>query len=84
MHRRSFVRLLAAAAASVKATGLDLLARGRTAQRRAANPVGPAPAEDRHAIRTGRHARHARAVSWPRRDGEVRQVRRHGDQHRQR
>jgi hypothetical protein len=30
MHRRSFVRLLAAAAASAKATGLDLLARGRT------------------------------------------------------
>jgi len=29
MHRRSFVRLLAAAAASAKATGLDLLARGR-------------------------------------------------------
>src|SRR3954462_14382060 len=30
MHRRSFVRLLAAAAASAKASGLDLLARGRT------------------------------------------------------
>jgi uncharacterized protein DUF362 len=31
MHRRAFVRLLAAATASAKAAGLDLLARGRTA-----------------------------------------------------
>jgi hypothetical protein len=30
MHRRAFVRLLAAATASAKAAGLDLLARGRT------------------------------------------------------
>ena len=29
MHRRAFVRLLAAAAASAKAAGLDLVAKGR-------------------------------------------------------